>query len=30
MSKQKSPIMGWIDDRLPVTVTYEKHLSKYY
>ena len=30
MSKQKSPIMGWIDDRLPVTVTYEKHMSKYY
>ena len=30
MSKQKNPIMGWIDDRLPVTVTYEKHMSKYY
>ncbi|NRA23763.1 MAG: cytochrome bc complex cytochrome b subunit, partial [Oleispira sp.] len=30
MSQQKHPIMGWIDDRLPVTVTYEKHMSKYY
>ena len=30
MSQQKNPIMGWIDDRLPVTVTYEKHMSKYY
>jgi ubiquinol-cytochrome c reductase cytochrome b subunit len=30
MSNQKNPIMGWIDDRLPVTVTYEKHMSKYY
>ncbi len=23
-------IMGWVDDRLPVTETYEKHMSKYY
>ncbi|MBV1960216.1 MAG: cytochrome b N-terminal domain-containing protein, partial [Oleibacter sp.] len=23
-------IMAWIDDRLPVTQTYEKHMSKYY
>lgn len=23
-------MMAWIDDRLPVTETYEKHLSKYY
>jgi ubiquinol-cytochrome c reductase cytochrome b subunit len=23
-------IMTWIDDRLPVTETYEKHMSKYY
>ncbi len=23
-------MMDWIDDRLPVTETYEKHLSKYY
>ena len=22
--------MDWMDDRLPVTETYEKHLSKYY
>lgn len=22
--------MGWIDERLPVTETYEKHMSKYY
>ena len=30
MSQQKNPIMSWIDDRLPVTQTYEKHMSKYY
>jgi len=30
MSKQQNTIMGWIDDRLPVTQTYEKHMSKYY
>ncbi|WP_206696917.1 cytochrome b [Marinomonas algicola] len=23
-------LMGWIDDRLPVTQAYEKHMSKYY
>ena len=23
-------VMDWIDDRLPVTEAYEKHLSKYY
>ena len=23
-------VMGWVDARLPVTETYEKHLSKYY
>jgi len=23
-------IMDWVDDRLPVTETYEKHMSKYY
>jgi ubiquinol-cytochrome c reductase cytochrome b subunit len=23
-------VMSWIDDRLPVTETYEKHMSKYY
>jgi len=23
-------VMAWIDDRLPVTEAYEKHLSKYY
>jgi ubiquinol-cytochrome c reductase cytochrome b subunit len=30
MSKQQNTLMGWIDDRLPVTQTYEKHMSKYY
>jgi len=29
MSKLNA-LMGWVDDRLPVTVTYEKHMSKYY
>jgi ubiquinol-cytochrome c reductase cytochrome b subunit len=29
MSKLQD-LMGWIDDRLPVTVTFEKHMSKYY
>ena len=23
-------LMGWVDQRLPVTETYEKHMSKYY
>ena len=23
-------VMAWIDDRLPVTEAYEKHLAKYY
>ena len=30
MSKNQNTLMGWIDDRLPVTQTYEKHMSKYY
>jgi ubiquinol-cytochrome c reductase cytochrome b subunit len=30
MSKQQNTLMGWIDDRLPVTQAYEKHMSKYY
>ncbi|GAA6133851.1 cytochrome bc complex cytochrome b subunit [Oceaniserpentilla sp. 4NH20-0058] len=25
-----SAFMGWVDDRLPVTATFEKHMSKYY
>ncbi|EAT10674.1 Cytochrome b subunit of the bc complex [Oceanobacter sp. RED65] len=29
MSKFQA-FMGWIDDRLPVTATFEKHMSKYY
>jgi ubiquinol-cytochrome c reductase cytochrome b subunit len=29
-TKQNTGLMGWIDDRLPVTQTYEKHMSKYY
>ncbi len=28
--QKKNALMAWIDDRLPVTVTYEKHMSKYY
>ena len=23
-------VMDWVDQRLPVTETYEKHMSKYY
>lgn len=30
MSKQKNAFMAWIDHRLPVTSTFEKHMSKYY
>ncbi|MFT6422035.1 MAG: ubiquinol-cytochrome c reductase cytochrome b subunit [Thalassolituus sp.] len=30
MSQNSNKIMAWIDDRLPVTQTYEKHMSKYY
>lgn len=30
MSQNKHPLMAWIDARLPITSTYEKHMSKYY
>ncbi len=30
MNKMFSAVMGWVDHRLPVTQTYEKHMSKYY
>jgi len=30
MSTQKGGLMGWIDARMPVTRTIEKHLTKYY
>ncbi|MCP5324978.1 MAG: cytochrome bc complex cytochrome b subunit [Oceanospirillaceae bacterium] len=30
MSKPKNAFMAWIDHRLPVTSTFEKHMSKYY
>jgi ubiquinol-cytochrome c reductase cytochrome b subunit len=30
MSDKKNALMAWIDDRLPVSVTYEKHMTKYY
>ena len=30
MSQNTNKVMAWIDDRLPVTQTYEKHMSKYY
>ncbi len=30
MSNKLTAFMGWIDARLPVTQTYEKHMSKYY
>lgn len=30
MSAQKGGLMGWIDARMPVTRTIEKHLTKYY
>ncbi|WP_198650504.1 cytochrome b [Saccharospirillum mangrovi] len=30
MSANKPAIMQWIDQRLPVTSAYEKHMSKYY
>ena len=28
--EQKDGLMGWIDARLPVTKTLEKHMTKYY
>ena len=30
LQKSFKKVMDWIDDRLPVTEAYEKHLSKYY
>jgi len=30
MQKSLQNLMNWVDERLPVTETYEKHLSKYY
>ena len=30
IGEQVKDIMRWVDDRLPVTETYEKHMSKYY
>ena len=30
MQRTFKNFMGWVDERLPVTETYEKHLSKYY
>lgn len=30
MSSDKKGLMAWVDDRLPVTEAYEKHMSKYY
>ena len=30
IEQQFKDIMRWVDDRLPVTETYEKHMSKYY
>ncbi|MDF1764149.1 MAG: cytochrome b N-terminal domain-containing protein [Oleibacter sp.] len=30
MSNRGNPILGWVNDRLPVTQAYEKHMSKYY
>lgn len=30
MSNLFTSLMQWVDDRLPVTQTYEKHMSKYY
>ena len=30
MQKSLQNVMNWVDERLPVTETYEKHLSKYY
>ena len=30
LQKSLKNVMDWIDDRLPVTEAYEKHLSKYY
>ena len=29
MSKM-SDFMGWVDHRIPLTATFEKHMSKYY
>ena len=30
IEQQFKDVMQWVDDRLPVTETYEKHMSKYY
>ena len=30
MGQSLKNIMAWVDERLPVTETYEKHMSKYY
>jgi ubiquinol-cytochrome c reductase cytochrome b subunit len=30
MNKMFSGLLGWVDDRMPVVSTWEKHLSKYY
>lgn len=30
MAQNKHPLMAWVDARLPITSTYEKHMSKYY
>ena len=30
MAQNKHPLMAWIDARLPITSTFEKHMSKYY
>ena len=30
IEQQFKNVMQWVDDRLPVTETYEKHMSKYY
>ncbi len=30
MQKSLQNVINWVDERLPVTETYEKHLSKYY
>jgi ubiquinol-cytochrome c reductase cytochrome b subunit len=27
---EKSSLLGWIDDRFPLTSTWKKHLSEYY
>ncbi|EGG98260.1 Ubiquinol--cytochrome c reductase2C cytochrome B subunit [gamma proteobacterium IMCC2047] len=30
MKKILTGTLGWVDDRIPVVSTWEKHLSKYY